>query len=86
MEYKITRFLSKRGKQMIFVDGYIYNLDKEKGDTIRWRCRNRNCTTHLYINAGTIEKSTPHLHEEESAKFEAINVMQNFGLQLYQKT
>jgi hypothetical protein len=80
MEYNITKFFSKRGKQLIFVDGYIYNVDKEKGDTIRWRCRNKSCTGHLYINTGTIVKSTPHIHEEESAKLEAINVMQNLGL------
>ena len=38
---------SRRGKDLLIQDDFIYNIHSQTGETIRWRCQNRSCPGRL---------------------------------------
>ena len=64
----ITYFKSTKGKKKVAHKGYIYQLDKEKGQTGYWKCENReDCRVRLTLTYVIVTKEKSHSHAPDTA-------------------
>lgn len=65
----MQKIKSQRNKEIILKDGFIYNMDRQFGDKMRWRCRVTGCRAFLLVNRSNIIKEEyQHTHEPDHAK------------------
>ncbi len=66
---EIKKMKSQKGGEMITLDNYLYNKDKQLGDDkTRWRCKKRTCRGALILsnNLMDIMDRIEHNHPPES--------------------
>ncbi|CAF1563097.1 unnamed protein product [Didymodactylos carnosus] len=77
----ITKTISNKGRDMLVIDGFEFQL-KNSAKTIQiWRCANRDCGVILHTNIHNeflrySGKSTEHCHLPNTARVEVRNVKQ----------
>ncbi|KAG0440244.1 hypothetical protein DMUE_1883, partial [Dictyocoela muelleri] len=81
MKYNINNLnliKSKRNKDMLVYDGYIYNLRREKDTMSFWRCVQRGCGGRMKteLNSTIIDFST-HSHQRDFSVCEAVCINYN---------
>lgn len=69
-------FLSKRGKEMISHDGYLYNIERIRNNGKVFRCNLRNCYGKLIIDSeNKVLDFKTHNHERQQNKIKCKHLL-----------
>lgn len=87
MELEIIK--SQRGSPLLLHDNFIYNKDGERGEKIRWRCKNRTCQGNVYTLGNEVTDSSRHNHANEIdavVRLRALNAIRERAITTRERT